>query len=167
MMSEVQQKYYVHIDEIIEDAKRFNSHFFDESTMRFFSSRILPTVYGGRYFITSERDVYRDSNPRVYTIRKYIGGGTIGTVGDFGGYRLRRQAVSALKKVLKQHGIKTEPPRCPRCAGLIPSEEDAGKYAGALSRLDNKTEICSRCGNIEAIENLVHGEIFDFRKEKP
>lgn len=58
-------------------------------------------------------------------------------------------------------------PRCPRCDGLIPSEEDAGKYAGAISRLDNETEICSRCGHVEAIENIVYGEIFDFRKKKP
>lgn len=166
-MSEVQQRYYVHIDEIIEDAKRFNSHFFDKSPMRFFSSKILPTVYGGRYFITSERDVYRDSNPRVYTIRNYMGDGIIKTVGDFGCYRFRSQAVLALKKILKQQRTETQFPVCPRCAGLIPSAEDAGKYAGAISRLDNETEICSRCGHMEAIEGIVYGEIFDFRKEKP
>jgi hypothetical protein len=30
---------------------------------------------------------------------------------------------------------------------------DEGKYAGALSRKDNKTEICSSCGVMEAIED--------------
>ena len=43
---------------------------------------------------------------------------------------------------------------CPRCLGLIPNAEFAGMYPGALSRTDNKTEICSDCGNMEAIEDF-------------
>lgn len=37
-------------------------------------------------------------------------------------------------------------PECPRCGGLIPNNETPGEYPGALSRWDNFTEICSRCG---------------------
>jgi len=40
---------------------------------------------------------------------------------------------------------------CPICDGAIPSEREAGKYPGALSRYDNKTEICSNCGVTEAL----------------
>lgn len=40
---------------------------------------------------------------------------------------------------------------CPRCGGRIPNEPFAGKYPGALSRVDNKTEICSKCGDEEAL----------------
>jgi hypothetical protein len=39
---------------------------------------------------------------------------------------------------------------CPRCLGFIPSNERPGAYPGALSRVDNETEICSACGMEEA-----------------
>ena len=42
---------------------------------------------------------------------------------------------------------------CPICNGPIPNAMDEGKYSGALSRRDNKTEICSSCGVMEAIED--------------
>lgn len=46
-------------------------------------------------------------------------------------------------------------PVCPRCLGYIPSNAFAGEYPGAISRVDNKTEICSDCGQEEAILALV------------
>lgn len=42
-------------------------------------------------------------------------------------------------------------PRCPRCGGAVPNDEQPGAYEGALSRSDNMTEICSRCGGDEAM----------------
>ena len=48
-------------------------HFFDQATMRFFSSRVLPTVHtdGLRLlFVTSERDEQRNQ-PRRYTVREF------------------------------------------------------------------------------------------------
>lgn len=42
--------------------------------------------------------------------------------------------------------------QCPRCGGLIPNLEFVGQYPGAISRTDNKTEICSKCGQEEALE---------------
>lgn len=44
-----------------------------------------------------------------------------------------------------------EPHTCPRCLGGIPNNEQRGAYIGALSRADNKTEICSECGTEEAM----------------
>lgn len=44
---------------------------------------------------------------------------------------------------------------CPRCLGYIPSNVFAGQYCGAISRVDNKTEICSDCGTEEATLALV------------
>lgn len=41
--------------------------------------------------------------------------------------------------------------RCPRCAHLIPRDEFPGEYPGAISRVDNLTDICSLCGTDEAI----------------
>jgi len=42
---------------------------------------------------------------------------------------------------------------CPLCGGPIPNALYEGQYLGALSRRDNKTEICSDCGVKEAIED--------------
>jgi hypothetical protein len=42
---------------------------------------------------------------------------------------------------------------CPLCGGPIPNALDEGKYSGALSRRDNKTEICSACGVKEAVDD--------------
>ena len=40
---------------------------------------------------------------------------------------------------------------CPRCGGDIPNSERKGQYPGAISRVDNKTEVCSGCGMKEAM----------------
>jgi len=45
---------------------------------------------------------------------------------------------------------------CPRCLGYIPSNVFAGQYPGAISRIDNSTEICSDCGTEEAITALIN-----------
>lgn len=47
---------------------------------------------------------------------------------------------------------------CPRCGGLIPNDKTPGLYPGALSRVDNETEICSECGLDEALSDLVRGD---------
>lgn len=44
---------------------------------------------------------------------------------------------------------------CPRCLGGIPNNMLPGRYIGALSRIDNKTEICSPCGEEEALVALI------------
>lgn len=47
---------------------------------------------------------------------------------------------------------------CPRCNdNFIPNNTHPGKYPGAISRTDNKTEICSECGHEEAIEDYKDG----------
>jgi len=42
---------------------------------------------------------------------------------------------------------------CPRCLRGIPNDLYRGQYCGAISRTDNKTEICSACGTEEAMED--------------
>lgn len=42
-------------------------------------------------------------------------------------------------------------PRCPLCGGHIPDNKRPGSHPGAISRVDNKTEICSTCGVLEAV----------------
>lgn len=53
--------------------------------------------------------------------------------------------------------IKLDQHTCPRCFGGIPNDLMRGQYPGALSRTDNKTEICSECGELEAMEDFVGG----------
>lgn len=47
-----------------------------------------------------------------------------------------------------------EYPICPICKGFIPNNSQPGLYPGALSRVDNKTEICSDCGMQEALMGI-------------
>ena len=48
--------------------------------------------------------------------------------------------------------------RCPKCSGYIPNNKTPGAYAGAISRRDNHTEICSACGTMEALEDFMARE---------
>lgn len=47
------------------------------------------------------------------------------------------------------------PPICPRCSGYIPDNKRPGSHPGALSRVDNKTEICTTCGVLEAVSSYI------------
>lgn len=105
-MKATDSKQYTSINQIISEAQSAGSYFFDKATLRFFSSRTHSKIYGGCYFITSERDNYRDSNPRFYTIRKYEGGLGIETVGEFCQYATKAQAESAIKKLIKTEEAK-------------------------------------------------------------
>lgn len=41
----------------VEEAnRRAGQHFFSPDTMRFFKSRVHSALYGGRFFVTSEKD---------------------------------------------------------------------------------------------------------------
>jgi hypothetical protein len=56
---------------------------------------------------------------------------------------------------MERAGIKmNEEFKCPTCSGYIPNNDNIGAYAGAISRKDNKTEICSACGTREAMEDF-------------
>jgi hypothetical protein len=73
-------------------------HFFDKRTISFFKSKVLPTVYGGKYFITSEVD---PAGVKRYTVREALNGGKlIRHVGDFHAYTTKKQAVRAIRELL-------------------------------------------------------------------
>lgn len=79
---------FVHAEQIKSAAKAAGSHYFDRSTMRFFRSRVLPTVFhgpGGCYFVTSEQFTSSTTTaPRRYTVRKFdVQTANIDTVGQF------------------------------------------------------------------------------------
>ena len=56
-------------------------------------------------------------------------------------------------------------PICPSCGGFIPNNQNPGKYPGALSRKDNKTEICSSCGIDEALADFFKSTTSDRKTE--
>jgi hypothetical protein len=65
--------------------KAIGHHFFSRETMRHWRSRIESSLYGGRYFVTSEQG--GDDKPRIYKVREVRPDGSIATdaVGhDFG-----------------------------------------------------------------------------------
>lgn len=75
-------------------------HFFDRETMRFFNSRILEGVYGGRFFVTSERF---ESDPRRYTVRKYDRAtGWVDSASDFQAFTTARQAIRFAVELTKE-----------------------------------------------------------------
>lgn len=97
--------WFTHIGEIRYENERAGQHWFSPESLRWFGSRIGRTVYGGRYFITSEQDTYGAwSNERRYTIRVADARGNIDTVGEFGQYATSAEARRAVLAIVKQEG---------------------------------------------------------------
>lgn len=96
-------------EELKRLAVTLGNHWFDKDTLRFFSSRFGATIYGKRYFVSSER--YQD-DPRVYSIREFsfytatredgreIVYLDISTVGEMGEYGNSTSAVVVIRKLL-------------------------------------------------------------------
>lgn len=84
--------------------KAAGRYFFERATMRFFQSRIESTLYGGRYFITSEQ-CPGVGHARLYSVREALPDGEIGTVGEFQQYRHIEDAREAARR-LARGGVK-------------------------------------------------------------
>lgn len=88
----------------MEDVRQANAaighHWFSPDTVRFFNSRIGRSLYGGRYFVTSER--YEWDAPRLYTVRRANADGTIDTVGEFQGYATSYMAKRAIRELMAE-----------------------------------------------------------------
>ena len=87
------------------DVKRINrdngKYFFEKGALKFFNSRIGNTLYGNKYFVTSEQ--YNENFPRLYTIRMFdVNTGSVDTVGEFQEFTTGQQAISHIKELLKQ-----------------------------------------------------------------
>lgn len=92
----------------MDDVRKANEaagyHWFEPGAMRFFGSRVGRTLYGDRYFVTSEKDPYDLGGQRRYTIREALEDGSIDTVGEFHAYGSRRDAVAAIRSLLQEGG---------------------------------------------------------------
>lgn len=93
----------MNIDYIKAKAEQDGNHFFDEGTMRFWNSRVLPSSFAKMdeevyRFVTSEKNWASD---RRYTIREAdMRGGrfVINTIGDFQQYATGREAKKHIKE---------------------------------------------------------------------
>lgn len=106
--------WFTSINEIRQTHK---GHWFDDDTLRFFGCRVMSTVWGGRWFITSEKDagvLMSDgtlrsawNGERRYTIRLAKADGDIDTVGEFGQYATHGEAMKAVRALVrKREGYK-------------------------------------------------------------
>lgn len=90
---------YRTIGEIMEANRDAGFYFFSPDTLRGFGSRIGETVYGSRYFTTSERSGFDQQSPRTYSVRMAMPDGRVETLGEFGQFdtsaQARRAAVRA------------------------------------------------------------------------
>jgi hypothetical protein len=86
------------VNDVKQANERLGHHWFSPETLRFFSSRIGRTLYGGRYFITSEQ--YDHNAPRRYSIREASPDGSVRTIGKFQQYATNREAQKAIKAML-------------------------------------------------------------------
>lgn len=78
----------------VQDTFRY---FFSPGAVVGFGSRIESALYGGRYFVTSERTF--DNSGRRYTVREATQDDIV-NVGEFQQYRTRRQAIKAIEELL-------------------------------------------------------------------
>lgn len=90
------------IDTLYDLKYHYTGHFFSPDSMRFFNSRVLPTIYHKENsdivaFITSEKFDWK--TPRYYTIRLFdpANKSQIDNLGEFQAYKTRYHAVKALK----------------------------------------------------------------------
>ena len=89
----------------MDDVRKANAdaghYFFEPGALQFLRSRIGNTLYGGRYFITSEQFVGSDhvAAPRRYTVREVTDEGHIETVGEFQQFSTRAGAVTFIASI--------------------------------------------------------------------
>lgn len=96
---------YRSIDDIeYANERRANHYFFAPDSMRFFSSRILHGVYGGRYFVTSERCDW-GPYPRLFTVREALPSGKVEMVGEFQEFSTARAAKRYAESIAPDHSV--------------------------------------------------------------
>ncbi len=88
----------------ISDVRRANKaaghHFFDRDTMRFFSSRVVSSLYAGRFFVTAETGPGQ-AWPR-FSVREALASGVIETRGEFQAHRFIEDAREAARNLARE-----------------------------------------------------------------
>lgn len=134
------------IDDIIRANRASGGHYFDADTMRFFGSRVLDTVVGGRFFVTSERRGFGAGSGRAYSVREMMPDGTIQTVGAFGGHDSARAARAAAKRAARERQTYYFDGRHGRGGRRVTYVVDAGDPWAALDTLHANFRVI-HCGH--------------------
>lgn len=97
---------YKTVAEIKAADKKSGGYFFSPGAMKGFSSRVLPGVYGGRYFITSEQFEYSDGTkkPREYCVRTAHDSGRVTTTPGLPRFKSSGEARKAAKELAAKEG---------------------------------------------------------------
>lgn len=96
----------------IADVKAANEaagcFFFSPRTMRFFNSRVDSRIYGGRFFVTSERQ--DADHPRLYTVREVGADGRVDDAAGGGGFQAYRTLQGARNRAqrLAEQALRAE-----------------------------------------------------------
>lgn len=87
------------IEKIKEANETAGRSFFAKRTISRFKAKVLPTVYGDKYFVTSD---VNELGEKRYTVREAMNGGAlIRHIGDYHAYTTKAQAVAAIELLLE------------------------------------------------------------------
>jgi hypothetical protein len=95
---------FSHVGALVAAVDNSGSHFFSADSLRAWHSRVSSTLYGHRFFITSERNGW--GNPRVYTVRYvYASPDTkqlmVSTLGEFAEFATMAQAQAMARRAAR------------------------------------------------------------------
>lgn len=114
----------------IDQVERLNEftgrHFFSEGALKFFSGKIYPTIFRGRFFVTSEKPPH---GSRSYTVRMAQVDGGVETILDHCGFSSKKSAEKFIEKNLTFDHAKI--------IELLSRSYNTGKYYKLLARLKN------------------------------
>lgn len=100
---------YYTIEQIKQKNRALGRHWFSRDTMRFFRTRIMCRVFpceDGALFVTSDCHPTRSGWCRRYSVRRADAAGEISTVGEFGGWRTRSQALAEAGRLARQENAQ-------------------------------------------------------------
>ena len=86
-----------HIDSVIEANQAAGGSFFEKRTVLYFKNKVLPTMYGGKYFISYD---LTENEGKRFTVRKVLNSGLIAVAGTRHAYASKAQALAAIKDLL-------------------------------------------------------------------
>ena len=95
--------------------KASGNHWFDRDTMNFFETSLETDLLVGGFFVSSEQPPH---GPRLYSVRRVKNEqGHITTIGEFCGWKSKREASAAIKamRVVEKEEINTSTKKSEMC----------------------------------------------------
>jgi hypothetical protein len=86
-----------HIDNVIAANRTAGGTFFNSRTVLYFKNKVLPTMYGGKYFISYD---LMDDGTKLYSVRQALSSGLIKLVGERHAYVTEAAAKDAIRALL-------------------------------------------------------------------